>query len=695
MAVSTRQNYTRSERIPVLSAIPSTLLTLASLPRRPNPSGSAGKTEALYTNHFPCQFSTNLPLYQYDVAIEELGKTSNQWYEVKGRARCALVMQSLVSNSAFPTNTVVWYDEQKCLYSTSILLTPQFLNTTDGRNRLHIKSQANQWSTNDIQEYITGRAQVYPFDAVRILETLLKKSLENRVQIVNNTCYFVDEKPEKLAGGFEERLGFAQALNLARNQVTLNIQTKLTTFYPEMSLIDFIHLQIGGKRIPNETERKKLNRLLKDCLIVTQQSNWKQAYEFSQFDTRTPNLIRIDSGETLIEYYKTAKNIKLTELTYPCIEVYIPNEYGRPCHLPLQVCRIKAWQIYDKPLSKAQETQQPRKQIPQPAQRYSAIMNTIEKCNYNSPSNRLCREVGFQIQDNEMLQLNGRILTQPQIATGQHSQVNIRIGSIPLNGHLFTPKPISALAITYFGQNASNNEKFMKDFCQTLLEVMKSFHVNVRHQYHTVDSTVDQITRYFQEMQRRQCEFVVCVMDGRNDEELQQIRHHIKDNANQSGLMTQCAVLSKIKSCRSMRNYCENLLRKINYKNSGINTKVNLDQALKNHKSKTDAYMFFGADVIHPTNVTRQHPSIAGSSCLFERSFNHIVSFQRLSVRVIRCVQQQLHVFANNIQEKANVRLKLFLASKKWSKNCSITIDKEIEFYRIKLFFIEMVNRLN
>ena len=235
----------------------------------------------------------------------------------------------------------------------------------------------------------------------------------------------------------------------------------------------------------------------------------------------------------------------------------------------------------------------------------------------------------------------------------------------------------------------------MKDFCQTLLEVMKSFHVNVRHQYHTVDSTVDQITRYFQEMQRRQCEFVVCVMDGRNDEELQQIRHHIKDNANQSGLMTQCAVLSKIKSCRSMRNYCENLLRKINYKNSGINTKVNLDQALKNHKSKTDAYMFFGADVIHPTNVTRQHPSIAGSSCLFERSFNHIVSFQRLSVRVIRCVQQQLHVFANNIQEKANVRLKLFLASKKWSKNCSITIDKEIEFYRIKLFFIEMVNRLN
>ncbi|CAF4694689.1 unnamed protein product, partial [Rotaria sp. Silwood2] len=75
--------------------------------------------------------------------------------------------------------------------------------------------------------------------------------------------------------------------------------------------------------------------------------------------------------------------------------------------------------------------------------------------------------------------------------------------------------------------------------------------------------------------------------------------------------MTQCALLSKIANNRSLTGYCENLIRKINFKNSGINTKVNLNQALKNKKSTTNSYMFFGADVIHPTNVTRQHPSIA------------------------------------------------------------------------------------
>ena len=76
--------------------------------------------------------------------------------------------------------------------------------------------------------------------------------------------------------------------------------------------------------------------------------------------------------------------------------------------------------------------------------------------------------------------------------------------------------------------------------------------------------------------------------------------------------MTQCADLNKISANRSLASYCENLIRKINFKNAGINTKVNLHQALKNKKSAEDAWMFLGADVIHPTNVTRQHPSIAG-----------------------------------------------------------------------------------
>ncbi len=98
-------------------------------------------------------------------------------------------------------------------------------------------------------------------------------------------------------------------------------------------------------------------------------------------------------------------------------------------------------------------------------------MDILRECNYNSSSNHLCREVGFKIEDTEMLKFNARVLTQPQIQTGLNSKANVRIGRIPLDGHLFTPKPLSALAITYFGANIEQDAGLMKSFSKTLLDV--------------------------------------------------------------------------------------------------------------------------------------------------------------------------------------------------------------------------------
>lgn len=98
-------------------------------------------------------------------------------------------------------------------------------------------------------------------------------------------------------------------------------------------------------------------------------------------------------------------------------------------------------------------------------------MNTLKTCDYNSPTNDLCRSVQFRIDDKQMLKCDARLLTQPLIQTGPNCRANVRIGRIPLNGHLFTPKPIPALAIGYFGTNMAQNENILKNFTQVLLEV--------------------------------------------------------------------------------------------------------------------------------------------------------------------------------------------------------------------------------
>ena len=351
MSSTTTKTFQRGDRPVVKSAIQSTPLTLSSLPARPTASGSLGQASQLYTNHFACSFTEDLPLYQYDVIVEGLGSKSNEWFEIKGRKRCAAIMQLLVTEGAFGANEPVWYDEQRCLYSTSILNTPRTCMTSDGQQKMQILSLANQWSTKDIYDYIHHRASNFPFDAVRILETLLKKSLGNRIHVVNNTCYFTDERPTVLTGKFEERLGFSQALNLASSRITLNVQTKLTTFYPEMNLLDFIREQLGHDEVPSESEYKRLTGILRNCLVVTRQSNWKQAYEIDRFDSRRPGEIFIESGKNLIEFYRDEKKIKLEKTNYPCLQVYLPNEYQKACHLPLEVCRIQAWQVFDKPVS--------------------------------------------------------------------------------------------------------------------------------------------------------------------------------------------------------------------------------------------------------------------------------------------------------------------------------------------------------
>lgn len=94
----------------------------------------------------------------------------------------------------------------------------------------------------------------------------------------------------------------------------------------------------------------------------------------------------------------------------------------------------------------------------------------MRKCNYNSLKNQLCRHIDFQINE-EMLKINARILKQPQIHTGLSSKSKVQIGRIPLDGHLFTPKPITALAITYFGTNVEQDANLLNDFSNNLLFV--------------------------------------------------------------------------------------------------------------------------------------------------------------------------------------------------------------------------------
>ncbi|CAF4446089.1 unnamed protein product, partial [Adineta steineri] len=121
------------------------------------------------------------------------------------------------------------------------------------------------------------------------------------------------------------------------------------------------------------------------------------------------------------------------------------------------------WQVYDE-LPSGQEG---RNHIPTPEKRYYKIRNTLRDCDYNS--NLLCQVIGFHVDNNEMLELDARILMSPKIISGLNHPARVDNGRIFLDGQLYVPKLISTLAITYFGTNFDDNKSYFDYFTDTLV----------------------------------------------------------------------------------------------------------------------------------------------------------------------------------------------------------------------------------
>jgi hypothetical protein len=60
---------------------------------------------------------------------------------------------------------------------------------------------------------------------------------------------------------------------------------------------------------------------------------------------------------------------------------------------------------------------------------------------------------------------------------------------------------------------------------------MRNYHVDFKVEKHDVRPTIDQIDAYFRTMHEKHCQLVVCVMSGRNEDDLKQLKADIKDCA--------------------------------------------------------------------------------------------------------------------------------------------------------------------
>lgn len=371
----------------------------------------------LVTNHFLCTFASNLTFYQYAVSVEEYHDKLGRYIELKSREKCRQFVQALVKNKSIHPKAVCWYDEGKCLYSTTDfsdhLKDGKTIISADDRYRLTIHSLSATCSTNDILENNDQTSS-----AVRIIETLLKQSLKDQFKAVGNVFY----SHQDILGRekhHELRIGFYQSLCLTESGPTLNVDITITRFYPHMDLLPYIwewlleysEHNFRGTILDNDYY-SKLSQLA-GIEVTTKQSEYKKVYVLTgHFAEHLPgktfiNNNGIDKRQNLLEYYEKL-GYKLQFPNLYCAKAHAFGDNDNVIDLPIELCRLREWQeVNDANMSP----------VPPPPvnERYESISKAIQNCRFDD---ELCSEIQLKVDCNRLMPIPYEVLRKPKISSG-------------------------------------------------------------------------------------------------------------------------------------------------------------------------------------------------------------------------------------------------------------------------------------
>jgi hypothetical protein len=337
--------------------------------------------------------------------------------ELQSREKCRQFVQTLIKNKSIHAKAVCWYDEGKCLYSTTdfsdYLKDGKSIVRESDRYRLTIHNLSATCSTNDILE---NNDQTH--SAVRIIETLMKQSLKDQFKAVRNVFYSYQDILCREVH-HELRMGFYQSLCLTESGPTLNVDTTITRFYPHMDLLPYIWEWLLGHSkndfrgtILDNDYYSKLSQLA-SIEVTTKQSDYKKVYVLTgHFAEDLPGKTFIDHSVTgkrqdLLEYYeKLGYGLKFPKLY--CAKAHALGDKDNVIDLPIELCRLREWQeVNDANLNP----------IPPPPvnERYESILKAIQSCSFDD---ELCSEIQLKVNCNQMMPLLYEVLQKPNISSG-------------------------------------------------------------------------------------------------------------------------------------------------------------------------------------------------------------------------------------------------------------------------------------
>ncbi|CAF3625397.1 unnamed protein product [Adineta steineri] len=627
-----RARSTRSFRQAIRSAVPDT--SVITMAKRPDHGGTAGQKLEMYTNHFKCNIPRTLKCHQYDIELEAANRDGT-WRPAKKDDRF-FVLKKIIDRENFP---FVWYDEGKSLYSIELLV--GFKNQYEiiikdkksDREQKYRLSLINLVKSYDIQvlwDYVDNKIAIRPRDPIRILETLLKQTTRATMVCVKNQFYDRRQNLDNLGDGRGLANGSYQAMFLTQIGATLNINSTFTCFYQPFNLVDFLceYLQhdIVRDGIDEREQQLLIRKVLKPIWLETHHTESTRKYRIRGFgaSSRQHTFPRMVDGvvsdtqerQSVYDYFSEKYNIKLQYPNLPTVELYTPPNKTQFHYLPMECCTIQAWQRSIKPLTTDQRARVTKKTVVRPNQRYQNINEIVYNRRFNE--DKYLKEIGMQVEDEEMLTVQGRLIAPPEIKylsgrDGQSEVVErISIGKWNIRNRFQKTRNINIWACVMVSAQQPNQHQLSiaQQFVEHFPYVIERFGINFEpNPIMKSDPAVPQkIHDRLQELKDANCEVVLFILNGVGEDIYKTIKYF---GNHKLGIVTQCTDFVAIaKNINKLDMYIQNLVQKFNAKLGGVNGMVSLARALTSSSTKDDVFMFFGADVTH-TTCSRDKPSIA------------------------------------------------------------------------------------
>lgn len=295
-----------------------------------------------------------------------------------------------------------------------------------------------------LRSFLDGQLSYTPYEALQVLEVVIRHapSVTNLVNIgrsfysPTNTC--------QLSGPVDAWLGYYQALKPTPGRLLLNIDTSATCFYRPGSLLELLSSVLSGQggpqphhraaplsqgvgiRIPpslSEGERSKFEKALKGLRVQTNHNpKLRRKYRVLGISKESADRIRFEGsdGRTLsvADYFSSQYSLRLRHPGLPCVK---SGSNERQLYLPLEVCEIAPAQRYMKKLSEEQTADMIKITCQKPHLR-------LEKCAAGIKEMRLTQnpildDFSFAIST-DFVKADARQLAPPKIFYAKSSRVS-------------------------------------------------------------------------------------------------------------------------------------------------------------------------------------------------------------------------------------------------------------------------------